>query len=237
MIEQLGMSGALALGSASVAAAILVWYLVRKPAFVLATQLWLLLGLGALPALTAVSGNVAGYEATKSVEFCGSCHVMLAHTGDAHDPHSQSLAARHSRNPMFGDESCYTCHADYGLFGSVFTKLNGMHHVYEYLTNYHDIPLDQALPMLELYHPFPNHNCLQCHSTTTRTWLDVDEHAAALSELRSGQTSCASDGCHGYAHPFSKAAREKAGMVPMGGENRAEARGSAREPGKDGGAK
>jgi cytochrome c-type protein NapC len=236
MMEYLGMSGALALASASVAAVILVWYLIKKPAFVLATQLWLFLALGALPILTAVSGNVAGYEATKSVRFCGSCHVMLAHTGDAHDPHSQSLAARHSRNPLFGDESCYTCHADYGLFGSVFTKLNGMHHVYEYLTKYRAIPLDQALPRLELYHPFPNHNCQQCHSMTTETWLDVEDHAASLSELRSGQTSCASEGCHGYAHPFSKAARERAGMVRSDLKATVEARDSAGEQDHDGGA-
>jgi nitrate/TMAO reductase-like tetraheme cytochrome c subunit len=210
MTGHFSMSGALALGCALLAAGILVWYLVFRPRFSLATQLWLFLGLGALPILTAFSGNVAGYEATKSVEFCSSCHVMLAHTGDARDPHSQSLAARHSRNAMFGDKSCYECHADYGLFGAVFTKLNGMHHVYEYLIGYRKKTLDEALPELELYKPFPNHNCMQCHSTTTKTWLDVSDHASALSELRNGQTSCASEGCHGYAHPFSKAARERA---------------------------
>jgi hypothetical protein len=214
MLEHVSMSGALALGSASVAAVILGWYLFKRPSFGLATQLWLFLGLGALPALTALSGNVAGYEATKSVRFCGSCHVMLAHTGDAQDAHSQSLAARHSRNPLFGDESCYMCHADYGMFGAVFTKINGMHHVYEYLTHYRDVPLDRALPKLELYHPLPNDNCMHCHSTTTKVWLDVQDHAGALSEVRSGQISCASEGCHGYAHPFSKAAREKAGTAP-----------------------
>lgn len=216
MFQHLSMSGALALGCAVVSAGILVWYLLKRPGFGLGTQLWLFFGLGVLPVLTALSGNVAGYEATKNVQFCGSCHVMLAHTGDVQDTHSQSLAARHSRNPTFGDESCYTCHADYGLFGAVFTKLNGMHHVYEYLVNYRSVPLDRALPRLALYQPFPNHNCMQCHSTTTKVWLDVEDHTAALSEVRSGKTSCASEGCHGYAHPFTKAARAQAEAARRG---------------------
>jgi cytochrome c-type protein NapC len=188
----------------------LVAYLIKRPAFVLGTQLWLLLGLGILPMLTAASGSVAGYEATKTVQFCSSCHVMLMHTGDAHDPRSQSLAARHSRNPSFGDGSCFACHADYGMFGDVFTKINGMHHVYGYLLEYHAIPLEEAVPMIELFRPYPNNNCMQCHSTTTQLWLNVAEHSAALTELREGSVSCASAGCHGFAHPFSKAAKKLA---------------------------
>lgn len=219
MTEHLSISGALALGCAALAVLIILWYLIKKPPFSLLTQAWLFAGLGVLPIGAALSGNVAGYEATKSVHFCSSCHVMLAHSGDAADPRSQSLAARHSRNPMFGGESCYTCHADYGIFGSVFTKINGMHHVYEYLSEYHSYTLDEALPKLELYHPFPNHNCMQCHSTTTRNWLDVRDHAGAAADVRSGNVSCASEGCHGYAHPFSKAAREKARAAAMGPES------------------
>jgi hypothetical protein len=210
MIEHVNISGGLALFCAVLSGSIIVWYLVKKPPFDFPTQAWLFVGLGVLPLGAALSGNVAGYEATKTVHFCSSCHVMLAHTGDARDPRSQSLAARHSRNPMFGAESCYTCHADYGMFGSVFTKLNGMHHVQKYLTEYHAYTLDEALPKLALYEPFPNHNCMQCHTTTTKGWLDVRDHAAAVADLRSGTVSCASEGCHGYAHPFSKAAREQA---------------------------
>lgn len=201
--------GAVALGSAVIAGAIVVGYLLWRPAFTLATQLWLLFGLGVLPLLTAGFGNAAGFHATKQVHFCSSCHVMLAHTGDARDGRSQSLAARHSRNPAFGEESCYTCHADYGLFGAVFTKLNGMSHVYHYLKTYRKKTLAETLPELHLYKPFPNHNCMQCHSTTTRLWLDVNDHVSALPDVRSGKVSCASEGCHGYAHPFTKAAREE----------------------------
>lgn len=210
MFDHLGMSGALALGCAVLSALLILGYLIKRPPFHAGTQLWLFFGLGVLPMATAVSGNVAGFEATKTVHFCSSCHVMLAHTGDARDPHSQSLAARHSRNRLFGGESCYSCHADYGMFGAVFTKINGMHHVYGYLTEYHAKTLDEALAELEMFKPFPNQNCMQCHSTQNRGWLNINDHRASLDGVRKGEISCASAGCHGYAHPFTKAAREKA---------------------------
>lgn len=208
-MQDLSGAGFLTIACCVSAGAILLWYLIWRPPFAYATQLWLFAGLGVLPIGAAVAGNVEGMHATKQVHFCGSCHVMTAHTGDAFDPRSQSLAARHSRNPMFGEESCYTCHADYGMFGAVFTKINGLHHVSEYLTKYRAKSLEEALPELELYKPMPNSNCMQCHSTTTRVWRSVGDHESSLSDLRSGKVSCASVGCHGYAHPFSKAARER----------------------------
>jgi nitrate/TMAO reductase-like tetraheme cytochrome c subunit len=210
MPEHFNIMGALALLCAALTIIVIVAYILKRPAFTFATQAWLFLGLGVLPMGTALTGNVAGMEATKTVHFCSSCHVMLAHTGDARDARSQSLAARHSRNKMFGDASCYTCHADYGMLGAVFTKINGMHHVYGYLNEYSALTLDEALPKLELFKPFPNDNCMQCHSTTTREWLSIQDHSSSLVDVRNGEISCASQGCHGYAHPFSKAARERA---------------------------
>jgi cytochrome c-type protein NapC len=210
MHEHVSIGGGLAIACSLLSAVVLIVYLIKRPPFTLTTQLWLFLGLGILPLGTALAGNVSGFEATKRVHFCGSCHVMLAHTGDAADPHSQSLAARHSRNNLFGDESCYACHADYGMFGAVFTKINGMHHVASYLQEYGKMPLDDALAVLETFKPFANVNCMQCHSTKNELWLDVADHAGALSDVRSGKVSCASQGCHGYAHPFTKEARELA---------------------------
>ncbi len=209
MNEPIPMTGLVAIACSLLAALILATYLIKRPALGIGTRLWLLLGLGVLPIGTALTGNVAGMQATKSVQFCGSCHVMLAHTGDAQDPMSQSLAARHSRNAMFGDESCYTCHADYGMFGAVFTKINGMHHVYAYLMSYRDKPLEEALPELALYKPLPNASCMQCHSTTNRLWRDVGDHASSRDDVLVGKVSCASEGCHGFAHPFTKAARRE----------------------------
>lgn len=192
----------IALGCGAASAVILVAYLVWRPPLVLATKVWLLLGLGVLPIGTAAAGNVQGFERTKAREFCGSCHVMALHQADSDDPASHSLASRHGRNAMFGDENCYTCHADYGMFGTIVTKLGGMRHVWLYYTQYRDMPIEQARRTITLRAPYPNDTCMHCHSTRDDLWLKVDDHEAALADVRADRVSCASAGCHGLAHPF-----------------------------------
>jgi cytochrome c-type protein NapC len=189
---------------AGLAALLMVWFLVRKPALTRATKIALLLGIGALPLATATTGNIANFEATKSRRFCGSCHVMTPYKTDSEDPNSTTLAARHSRNALFGDENCYACHADYGMYGTVVTKLGGLRHVYEYTLHYHDMPLAEAREKIHIRKPFPNSTCMHCHSTEVPNWNAVKEHASLRDRARGGEVSCASEGCHGPAHPFSK---------------------------------
>ncbi|MGE0328891.1 MAG: NapC/NirT family cytochrome c, partial [Polyangiaceae bacterium] len=154
---------ALTLVCALIAGSICLHYLWKRPPLVLATKLRLLLGLGVFPTLTAVTSTVTGMEATTHREFCGSCHVMGAHYANAVDPNAQSLAARHSRNPFFGDRSCYVCHADYGMYGYAMTKAGGMRHVYEYyLGGYKDMTLEEAEKKIHLRKPSDNTNCRQC---------------------------------------------------------------------------
>jgi cytochrome c-type protein NapC len=193
-----------ALGCAAVAAGILLWYLIRRPPLNGPTKILLLLGLGAFPIATAATGNVTGYEATKERTFCGSCHVMEPWTEDSEDPTSRTLAARHARNPMFGDENCYMCHADYGKLGAITTKLGGMRHVYEYiLGGYREMTREAAVEAIHIRRPYPNVNCMQCHSTRATAWTEQSDHAKMIEEIRSGAVGCASEGCHGPAHPFS----------------------------------
>jgi nitrate/TMAO reductase-like tetraheme cytochrome c subunit len=196
----------LALASAACAASILIAYLVRRPHLDGTQKLWLLLGLGALPIAAALTGNLHGFETTKERAFCGSCHVMGPYVEDSEDPHSPSLASRHARNAEFGSANCYMCHADYGMFGTVITKLGGMKHVWMYYTRYRTASLEEAKKTIHLYEPFPNASCMHCHSTELALWQKVPDHASALDELRSGRVSCASAGCHGFAHPFTKPA-------------------------------
>lgn len=199
-----------ALGCIAVAAAILVTYLVKKPLLDLRTKLALLFGLGVFPTLAAATSTVAGMQATTEREFCGSCHVMSAHYEDTNDLGSQSLAARHSRNPFFGAESCYVCHADYGMYGYALTKAGGLRHVYEYyLGGYRQMELDEALRSIHLIKPYENLNCRQCHTATLTDWRRVPEHESLKQELYENKVSCASAGCHGYAHPFSKPPEKK----------------------------
>jgi cytochrome c-type protein NapC len=198
--------GILALISAAVAALILLRHLIKKPALDVRAKLWLLLGLGVFPAIAAASTTVVDMEATTHREFCGSCHVMRAHYDNSANVTAQSLAARHSRNPFFGDRSCYVCHADYGMFGYLLTKAGGMRHVYEYyLGGYRQLTLEQAEKKIHLVKPYNNQNCRQCHTTTVQDWRKLPDHESLAAELASNKVSCVSAGCHGYAHPFTKA--------------------------------
>ena len=182
----------------------MLWFLVRRPALTRVTKLVLLFGIGLLPLATATTGNVVDFEATKSRRFCGSCHVMTPYRDDSEDPRSTTLAARHGRNALFGDENCYACHADYGMYGTVVTKLGGLRHVYEYTLHYRNMSLAEARATIHIRNPFPNATCMHCHSTDVPGWSAVKEHASLRDRVRGGDVSCASEGCHGPAHPFSK---------------------------------
>jgi cytochrome c-type protein NapC len=198
----------IALVCAGLAAIILITFLIRRPPLVGSTKVWLLLGLGVLPLGAAAAGNIEGYQATRERKFCGSCHVMVPHASDSEDMSSGSLASRHARNALFGGENCYVCHADYGMFGTVLTKLGGARHVYEYVTHYRDVSLEEAKRTIHLRKPYPNENCMQCHSTRLDLWQRTPDHKAALTEVRENRISCASAGCHGFAHPSTKPAPE-----------------------------
>jgi cytochrome c nitrite reductase small subunit len=192
-----------ALVCAALSAAILLVYLAVRPPLVQTTKWWLLFGLGILPIGVAFAGNVQGFEATKERRFCGSCHVMALHQEDSEDASSDSLAARHARNPMFGSENCYVCHADYGMFGTILTKAGGMRHVWMFLTEYRKTTIDEAKKTIRLREPQKmNDNCMQCHSTRDSSWMKVADHKSSLADVRRGRVGCASEGCHGLAHPF-----------------------------------
>jgi nitrate/TMAO reductase-like tetraheme cytochrome c subunit len=204
-VQHAGWLGFVALVASAGAAAILLWYLIKRPPLETHVKLWLLLGLGVFPALAAASSTVSGMEATTHREFCGSCHVMGSHFQNAIDPKSQSLAARHTRNPFFGEQSCYVCHADYGMYGYALTKAGGLRHVYEYyLGGYRQMSLESALKVIHLRKPYDNRNCRQCHTASDVYWRRVPDHHALEHELEANRIACTSAGCHGYAHPFSK---------------------------------
>ena len=203
--------GILTLGFAVLSAIIQLAYLLARPPLVRATKLWLLLGLGILPIGAAFAGNVHGFEATKERVFCGSCHLMSLHEKDSDDFTSHSLASRHARNPMFGGENCYVCHADYGMFGTIVTKAGGMRHVWMNLTKYRDVTLGEAKQTIHLREPWKmNGNCMQCHSTRDELWLEVPDHRSTLDDVRAGRIGCASAGCHGLAHPFFRPSEKEA---------------------------
>jgi nitrate/TMAO reductase-like tetraheme cytochrome c subunit len=200
----LDVFGWIALAGAALSALVIIWYLAARPPLTRATKIALLFGIGVFPIATAGSGNYAGFEATKAVRFCGACHVMTPYKADAQDPSSKSLAAIHTRTAQFGHESCYTCHADYGMFGTIKTKMGGMGHVYEYLFNFRQLSLEEAIPKIHLKKPFKSSTCMRCHTGTAPNFAAVGDHAGLLEELKSGKVGCVGEGCHGPAHPWSK---------------------------------
>lgn len=203
--------GWITLAGAIATAALLIPYLIRRPALDTRVRIGLFLGLGVLPLLTSVSGTAAGFESTKQRGFCSSCHVMEPWTQDAANPLSTSLAAAHSRNALTGEQSCYACHANYSMFGAALTKLNGMKHVWHYLTHHKDTPVKEFVAGVSLYSPYPNQNCTHCHSMQAPRWRRQTDHAALLTRLQEGKVSCASEGCHGSPHPFKPRGGEHAG--------------------------
>jgi cytochrome c-type protein NapC len=89
------------------------------------------------------------------------------------------------------------------MFGTIVTKAGGMRHVWMYLTEYRDAPLEEAKKTIRLREPAKmNGNCMQCHSTEDALWRKVPDHRASLEDERAGRVACASEGCHGLAHPF-----------------------------------
>jgi cytochrome c-type protein NapC len=198
-LEPTGLLSYLALAAALGAGIILVVYLVARPSLSRRVKLWLFAGLGPLPITAALAGNVANFEVTKERRFCGSCHVMDPWAEDAADPKSASLASIHSKNPYFGQESCYVCHADYGMFGTVMTKVGGMRHVWDYYTDDWDRPGHRPPT---LYKPYSTTTCMQCHPPErAHQPLAHQVHGRAV---RGGELSCVAGGCHGSPHPFAQ---------------------------------
>ncbi len=186
---------ATALVASVISILILVWYLATRPPLGRMTKVMLLFGLGVMPIGVALTGNIAGFEYTLKRQFCGSCHVMLPYTQDASDPKSTSLAAIHSRNHAFGEESCYTCHADYSLFGAMTTKVNGLKHLFYYVTEYANTgPMGEGGKPIHMYRPFQNAMCMRCHSTDAPRWTSVEDHQGMLEDIRKGEAKCID--CH-----------------------------------------
>jgi cytochrome c-type protein NapC len=204
MLETHTLLAICALTAGVLAAALLIYYLVRRPALDRSTRVLLFFALGPLPIACAVLGNIANLEVSKKRQFCNSCHVMWPYVADATNPESQSLPAIHTRTEAFGHESCYTCHADYGMFGTVTTKIGGMRHVWDYYA--HDWSSPDKKP--KLYKPYSNKACLQCHPQGNhRMTLAHQVHGRLLDE---GRVSCAAAGCHGPPHPTTGEPRKTA---------------------------
>jgi nitrate/TMAO reductase-like tetraheme cytochrome c subunit len=117
---------------------------------------------------------------------------MDPYVADLRNPDSDTLAATHFKNRFIQNDHCYTCHADYGMFGSVSAKMEGVRHVVHNTLGTYPTPLKIA-------HPYPNVRCLGCHGESQRFLKSEGHPKEDLPALFNGQTSCID--CHGPAHP------------------------------------
>lgn len=165
----------------------------------------LFMGLTILPIFMMLFGAFATVEQAKSVEFCHSCHTaMNPYVHDMLDRDSTTLAAIHSTERYIPRDPCYTCHADYGVWGEAEAKFRGFAHLYHWLLA---SPTAMGVEQIETYQPYDNGPCLECHAggksflesgqgvhvTISDNLLNVDEESGAP------DTSCLV--CHGPAHP------------------------------------
>jgi cytochrome c nitrite reductase small subunit len=150
----------------------------------------------AVPILFLVSSIQANLHHMKTVEFCGSCHVMERYVGSLKYDDDEPLSSVHFRNNYVDQKTaCYGCHVSYAMFGGVKAKFNGLHHVIANVRG-------EGRGKIELYEPYSNGNCLHCHGSSQR-FLAVEDHLAEdnfVARVQSGQLSCLQSGCHDEGH-------------------------------------
>ncbi|MDQ5856730.1 MAG: NapC/NirT family cytochrome c, partial [Acidobacteriota bacterium] len=111
-----------------------LWRNIRNSGLTPGTKQTLFFAVAVLPLAIVFFGYSYGLEASKSVEACGSCHTMTPYVRDLRDPKSENLAAVHYKNRFIQENHCYTCHTDYGMFGTVKAKWEGLGHTVRYTT-------------------------------------------------------------------------------------------------------
>ena len=154
---------------------------------------WLSLAMVVIPiALIATTISVS-FERAKSVQFCGSCHVMSPYVNDLRDSASENLAAKHFQHRFINQNQCYTCHTNYDFLGPVDSKWRGLKHMAAYYGG--------SKKPVALYKPFPNANCLSCHQETKK-YKESSTHGPIFEQIANDEINCAS--CHGPVHPQQK---------------------------------
>jgi cytochrome c-type protein NapC len=156
------------------------------------------IALFAFPIMATWTGFSEQMVRAESTKFCLSCHVMEGFGRSLYIDDPSYIPAGHFQNNRIPrDQACYTCHTQYTMFGSVNSKIRGMHHLYvEYITG---PPQPETI---KLYEPFQNRECLHCH-LGARIFEEGTAHNKTpdlLSRIKSNQLSCTSSGCHEFIH-------------------------------------
>jgi len=151
-----------------------------------------------LPILCTGLGVSSELERSKTTKFCLSCHIMESYGQSLRVDDPTYLAAAHFQNHRVpAEEACYTCHANYAMFGSMKAKMAGLRHVYVYYFTKPPAPEN-----IKLHEPYNNRECLHCH-LGARSFEQGAVHTAdpdLLPALKANKLSCVSSGCHEVVH-------------------------------------
>lgn len=136
------------------------------------------------------------FHMMKRVDFCGGCHVMEPYVGSLTVDDDEPLSSVHYRNNYVSQETaCYGCHTSYAMFGDVQAKINGLRHVWVFLTQ-------AEVDSIALYEPYSNDNCLYCHGPAERfqRYKKHEKEKDFLERVQTGELSCLKSGCHDVGH-------------------------------------
>ena len=152
-------------------------------------------GLCVLPALCIVGGMNTHVQRSEQTRFCISCHVMIPYGQSLYVDSPTPIPAQHFQNHRVpADMACYSCHADYTIYGPLYDKVQGLKRIY---IQYVSTPPNPAA--IRITGGFKNAQCLHCH-LGARNFEENPVHSAMIDSLKSNQTSCLNSGCHDTAH-------------------------------------
>jgi cytochrome c-type protein NapC len=108
------------------------------------------------------------------------------------------IPAQHFQNHRVpSDMACYSCHADYTIYGPLSDKLRGLKRIYlQYITT------PPAAVDIRIPGGFKNAQCLHCHAGA-RSFEENPVHSAMMDTLKSNQVSCLGSGCHDMVHDIA----------------------------------
>ena len=84
-----------------------------------------------LPVVATWGGFEEHMDRATTTQFCLSCHVMSEYGQSLHYDDISYIPAVHYQNHFVPpDHACYTCHTNYGMFGTEKARINGLHHIF-----------------------------------------------------------------------------------------------------------
>jgi cytochrome c-type protein NapC len=150
-----------------------------------------------LPALCIAGGLSTHMQRSEQTKFCISCHAMENYGKSLWLDDPSYIPAQHFQNHRVpADMACFSCHADYTIYGPLKDKYQGVRRIYEQY-------LGTPSKTIQIRGGYKNRQCLHCHEGA-RNFEANPIHMALMDSLKSNEMSCISSGCHDMVHNASE---------------------------------